>query len=101
MILQEIPEPDDVLIAGIDAEPDQGIDDTAHMHRQRTLVGFLDLLFDHIAGKEQFVLIKKLVIPVHLSALLDDFLQTEQAVCRSDYVSFGCAPVLFFQGING
>ena len=33
MILQEIPEPDDVLIAGIEAEPDQGVDDTAHMHR--------------------------------------------------------------------
>ena len=46
MILQEIPEPDDVLIAGIEAEPDQGTDDTAHMHRQRTLIGFLDLLFD-------------------------------------------------------
>ena len=101
MILQEIPKPDDVLIAGINAEPDQRIDDTAHMHRQRTLVGFLDLFPDHIAGKEQFVLVKKLVIPVHLSTLLDDFLQTEQAVRRSDYVSFGCAPVLFFQCING
>ena len=51
MILQEIPEPDDVLIVGIEAEPDQGVNDAAHMHWLRTLVGFLKLLLDHIAGK--------------------------------------------------
>ncbi len=100
MILQEIPEPDDVLIVGIEAEPDQGVNDAAHMHWLRTLVGFLKLLLDHIAGQEQFVLIKKLVLPVHLSALLDDFFQIEQAFRWSYYVMISRAPVLFFKGIN-
>ena len=101
MILQKFPEPDNVLVSRIKAEPDQGIDNPAHMHRQLAFIGLLEFLLDYIAGKEQFILVKKLMIAVYLAALLNNLPQIEQIVGWPDHMAFGGTPIFLFQGING
>ena len=71
------------------------------MHRQLAFIGLLEFLLDYIAGKEQLILVKKLMIAVHLAALLNNLLQIEQIVGWPDYMAFGSTPIFLFQGING